>query len=159
MNFHNPSASDQSLYEESFAQHPDIAEQTVLAAVRTGLRPQCDAVRRSRDWHEVLSEVGMTAEGMVYFDTLMRSLMCASCRPLDARCRCATDLAKDEASLLQIIALLQRASDDAAMRILNDGLPPPAVNPVLKTVRLFAIALLNAGLAIRVRVRRVTYMH
>ncbi|HXZ09399.1 MAG TPA: hypothetical protein VEI25_15215 [Paraburkholderia sp.] len=159
MNFDSPSSREQSLYDESFVQHPDFAEQTVLAAVRTWLRPQCDVVRRSKDWHDVLHDAGMTAEGIGYFDTLMRALMCASCRPLDTRCRCATDLAKDEGSLLQIIALLQRTSGDAAMQILNDWLPPPTVSRVLKIVRWFAISLLDAGLVIQVRVRRVTYMH
>lgn len=159
MNFHSPSARDQSLYEESFVQHPNIAEQTVLTAVRTWLRPECDAVQRSRDWREVLSDVGMTVDGIGYFDTLMRSLMCASCRPLDTRCRCATDLAKDEASLLQIIALLQRTYSEAATQRLSDWLPQPTVSCVLKTVRWFAIALLDAGLVIPVRARRVTYMH
>jgi len=159
MNFHNPPARNHTLYDESFTQHPDMAEQTVLTAVRTWLRPQCDSVRRTSDWSGVLHEAGMTANGIGYFDILMRSLMRASCRPLDTRCRCASELANDEASLLQIIALLQRTRSDAATQMLNNWLPQPTVSTVLKIMRWFSIALLDAGLVLQVRARRVTYMH
>ena len=159
MNFQNESTRNHTLYDESFTQHPDVAEQIVLTAVRTWLRPQCESARRSSDWSAALHEAGMSADGIAYFDILMRSLMRASCRPLDTRCRCATDLANDEASLLQVIALLQRTRSDAATKMLNDWLPQPTVSTVLKMIRWFSIALLDAGLVLQARARRVTYMH
>jgi hypothetical protein len=48
---------------------------------------------------------------------------------------------------------------DEAIRLLDDWLPQPAVSVMLKVVRWFAIALLEAGLELTVRERRVTYMH
>lgn len=159
MHFHSPPVRQNSLLDDSLAQHPDVAELTVVSAVRTWLRPQCDAVRTRNSWRDVLSEAGMTADGLTYFDMLMRALMRTTCRPLDMRCRCASDLAKDEASLLQTIALLQKTHSQAAMQLLNDWLPQPAVSGMLKIARWFAISLLDAGIVIRVRMRRVTYMH
>jgi hypothetical protein len=159
MHFHSLSEQPYSLLDESLAQHPDMAEQTVLSAVRTWLRPQCDAVRKRESWRESLSEAGLTRDGLVSFDLLMRSIMSVSHRPLDTRCLCASDLAKDEAMLLQSIALLQGMRSDEAIRLLDDWLPQPAVSVMLKVVRWFAIALLEAGLELTVRERRVTYMH
>ena len=54
---------------------------------------------------------------------------------------------------------LQKTHSHAAMQLLNDWLPQPAVSGMLKIARWFAISLLDAGIVIRVRVRRVTYMH
>jgi hypothetical protein len=159
MHFHSLSEQPYSLLDESLAQHPDMAEQTVLGAVRTWLRPQCDAVRKRESWRESLSEAGLSSDGLVSFDLLMRSIMSVSQRPLDTRCRCASDLAKDAAMLLQSIALLQGMRSDEAIGLLDDWLPQPAVSVMLNVVRWFAIALLEAGLELTVRERRVTYMH
>jgi hypothetical protein len=157
MHFHSLSEQPYSLLDESLAQHPDIAEQTVLGAVRTWLRPQCDAVRKRESWRESLSEAGLSTDGLVSFDLFMRSIMSMSRRPLDTRCRCASELAKDEAMLLQSIALLQGMRSDEAIDLLDDWLPQPAVSVMLKVVRWFA--LLEAGLELTVRERRVSYMH
>ncbi|SDI19609.1 hypothetical protein [Paraburkholderia phenazinium] len=159
MNFHSSSSVAHSLLDDPSASRADEAEQTVLNAVRTWLRPRCDALGRNGSWRDVLSEAGMSVDGMLYFDLLMRFLRRCAYRRLDTRCRCASDLAKDEASLLQTIALLQRVRGDAAIELLNDWLPESAVSGVLKIVRWFAIALLDAGLVIQVRSRCVTYMH
>lgn len=158
MHFHNLSEQPYTLLDESLAKHPDMGEQTVLAAVRTWLRPQCDAVRKCESWRESLSEAGLTKDGLVSFDLLMRSVATVSRRPLDTRCRCASDLAKDEAMLLQSIALLQGMRSKEVTVLLEDWLPQTAVNVVLKVVRWFAIALLEAGIELTVRERRVTYM-
>ncbi|WP_323117858.1 hypothetical protein [Burkholderia alba] len=159
MNFHRSAAHNHSLLDDSLAQHPDLAEQTVLAAVRTWLHPDCGTAREQKSWRDVLVDAGLHTDGLDHFDMLMYSLTCASCRPLDTRCRCATDLANDEASLLQTIAHLQTTHSEAAMRILNDWLPSFTVSGVLKIARWFSISLLDAGLEIRARARSVTYMH
>jgi hypothetical protein len=159
MPFLSLSEQPYSLLDESLAQHPDMAEQTVLSALRMWLRPQCDAMRKRESWREPLSEAGLSHDGLVSFDLLMRSVMSVTRRPLDTRCRCASDLAKDEAMLLQSIALLQGMRSDEAIRLLEDWLPQQAMSVVLKVVRWFAIALLEAGLELTVRERRVTYMH
>lgn len=57
---------------------------------------------------------------MERFDLVMRSLATVSLRPLDMRCRCATDMAGDEALLLQTIALLQTTRSQAAVRLLGE---------------------------------------
>ncbi|WP_028218815.1 hypothetical protein [Paraburkholderia oxyphila] len=154
-----PFARNDTLIDETFIQHPDSAEQTVLRAVRTWLRPRCDASARSESWRGVLAEAGLAADGIDQFALLMTTLCRASCRPLDTRCRCASELAKDEGSLLQVIALLQSTRSEAAVQLLNDWLPMPSVSGTLKTARWFAIALLDAGLRLSHRARRVTYMH
>jgi hypothetical protein len=159
MNFHSSSSTVHSLLDDPARPQVDEAEHTVLNAVRTWLRPRCDAQGRSADWREVLSDAGVTADGLGYFDLLMQQLRRSARRRLDTRCRCASELAKDEASLLQTIALLQRVRGDAAVELLNDWLSEPALSGVLKIVRWFSIALLDAGLVIQVRKRRVTYMH
>ncbi|MDE1179055.1 hypothetical protein [Paraburkholderia sp.] len=159
MNIDNPSPREHSLYEESFAHYPHVAEQMVLTAVRTWLRPTCGAVRRGEDWRDILTEAGISSLGINCFDMLMCSLSHASGKPLDMRCRCATDLAKDEASLLQTVALLQITCDAEATQLLDAWLPHPTVSTVIKNLRWVALALLDAGLVIRVRARRVTYLH
>ncbi|MFD1561377.1 hypothetical protein ACFSHT_37995 [Paraburkholderia silviterrae] len=152
-------ARNDTLLDETFVQHPDSAEQTVLRAVRTWLRPHCDASAKSEGWRGVLADAGLAADGIDHFALLMTTLCRASCRPLDTRCRCASELAKDEGSLLQVIALLQSTRSEAAVQLLNDWLPMPSVSGMLKTARWFAIALLDAGLRLSHRARRVTYMH
>ena len=153
------SARNDTLIDETFAQHPDSAEQTVLRAVRTWLRPHCNASAKAESWRGVLAEAGLAVEGIDHFELLMAALCRASSRPLDTRCRCAAELAKDEGSLLQVIALLQSTRSEAAVQLLNDWLPTPCVSGMLKTARWFAIALLDAGLRLSHRARRVTYMH
>lgn len=159
MHYTAPFARNDTLLDDSFVQHPDTAEQTILRAVRTWLRPHCNAYGKEESWHGVLAEAGLGAEGFGHFDLLMSTLCRASSRPLDTRCRCAAELARDEASLLQAIALLQSTRSEAAVRLLNDWLPMPSVPAMLKSARWFAIALLDAGVRLRERPRRVTYMH
>jgi hypothetical protein len=148
-----------TLLDDSFVQHPDSAEQTVLRAVRTWLRPHCDAYGKEESWRGVLVEAGLGADGIGQFDLLMGTLCRASRRTLDTRCRCASELAKDEAALLRTIALLQSTRSEAAVQLLNDWLPMPSVSGMLKSARWFAIALLDAGLRLSERARRVSYMH
>jgi hypothetical protein len=159
MNYTAQFARIDTLIDDTFVQHPDSAEQTVLRAVRTWLRPHCDAYGKAESWRGVLAEAGLAVEGIGHFDLLMSTLCRASCHPLDTRCRCASELAKDEGSLLQVIALLQSTRSEAAVQLLNDWLPTPSVSGMLKTARWFAIALLDAGLRLSDRARRVTYMH
>ncbi len=159
MNPHSPFARNDTLLDDPFTQHPDTTEQTILRAVRIWLRPRCDAHDRPENWRGVLAEAGLSTDGIGHFDLLMGTLCRSSSRPLDMRCRCATELANDEASLLQTIALLQSTRSEEAVGLLNSWLPPERVSRLLKTARWFAIALLDAGLSLTVRSRRVTYMH
>lgn len=150
------------LYDDPLAGDPDTAERVVLTAVRTWLHPDCGGNRQARlayTWRDVLVEAGVHADGLDHFDMMMNTLACSSQRPLDMRCRCAQDLAYDEASLLQAIAHLQSTRGEAAIGVLNDWLPAFSVSGVLKLTRWFSIALLDAGLEIRARDRNVTYMH
>jgi hypothetical protein len=98
-------------------------------------------------------------DGIERFDLVMRSLRAVSTRPLDLRCRCATDLAGDEVLFLQAIALLPATRSDAAIQLLSQWLPQPAISGMVKLMRWLAIDLLEGGLEIRVRERHATYMH
>ncbi|MBU9264965.1 hypothetical protein [Burkholderia gladioli] len=153
-----------SLFDDPLAGETDTAERVVLSAVRTWLHPGCGSnanagARAAHTWRDVLLEAGVHADGLDHFDLMMSTLACSASRPLDMRCRCAQDLAYDEASLLQAIAHLQSTRGEAAMRVLNDWLPAFSVSGVLKLTRWFSISLLDAGLEIRARERNVTYMH
>jgi hypothetical protein len=159
MSYADFSTRETSLVEDDFRQYPDVGEQTVLQAVRTWCHPRCDAVRKRQNWRDVLSDAGLTANGLIRFDMMMQTLLQASCRPLDMRCRCATDLANDEAALLQVIAHLQSTCSSIATEVLDGWLSSPAAGNALKFIRWFAIALLDAGIEINARARRVSYVH
>ena len=159
MNFRSQHGSRPELIDDHPLDAVGAPDHTVLSAVRTWLRPACESARGSLHWRDILSEAGLRQDGIEHFDLLMRSLMCVSYRPLDMRCRCATELGKDEAVMLQSIALLQKTHSGAALRILGEWLPAPAVSGVLKLLRWFAIDLLDAGVELDVQARRVTYMH
>ena len=159
MNFRSHFSSRPELVDDHVTDTPDAPDRTVLSAVRTWLRPACEAARGGVHWRDILSGVGLRQDGIEHFDLLMRSLMHVSYRPLDMRCRCASDLGKDEAVILQTIALLQKTHSGAALRMLSEWLPGPAVSGVLKLIRWFAIDLLDAGVELDVQARRVTYMH
>ncbi len=151
-----------SLFDDPLAGDPDTAERVVLTAVRTWLHPDCGSnanARTAYSWRDVLVEAGLNHDGLDHFDLLMNTLACSAARPLDMRCRCAQDLAHDEASLLQTIAHLQSTRGEAAIGVLNDWLPAFSVSGVLKLTRWFSISLLDAGLEIRARDRQVTYLH
>jgi hypothetical protein len=159
MNFRSQHGSHAGLNDDQRLDGSDAPDHAVLTAVRTWLRPSCETVRGGVHWRDVLVNVGLRPDGIEHFDLLMRSLMHVSYRPLDMRCRCASDLGKDEAAILQTIALLQKTHSGAAVRLLAEWLPAPAVSGVLKLLRWFAIDLLDAGLELDVQARRVTYMH
>lgn len=146
-------------FDEATLDQPDGAELTILTAARTWLRPRCDARSAVMHWIEVLRKGGLREEGIEHFDLVMRALARIVPRPLDLRCRCATGMAADEASLLQTIALLQRNESQQALNQLGTWLPAPAVSGMLKLFRWFAIDLQAAGLHIRSRERAVSYLH
>ena len=148
-----------SLSEDALHHYPDAGEQLVLVAVRTWFRPRCDSVRQGQLWRDVLTEAGLGVSCLDCFDMMMHGLLHASHRPLDTRCRCASDVAGDEASLLQTLAHLHLADSSAATDLLNHWLPSASIGSTLKLMRWFALSLLNAGIAIPARARRVTYMH
>lgn len=151
-----------SLIDDPLAGDPDTAERVILTAVRTWLHPACASNANPRlphTWRDVLVEAGVHTDGLDHFDMMMSVLANSAARPLDMRCRCARELAYDEASLLQAIAHLQSTRGEAAMRVLNDWLPAFSVSGVLKLTRWFSISLLDAGLEIRARERSVTYIH
>lgn len=159
MNPHSHAADRIEAFDDMLLERHDGPELTLLAAIRSWLRPRCDAQREHLDWREILRKAGLRPDGVEHFDILMRSLMRVSMRPLDVRCRCASELAKDEASLLQAIALLQVTRSEAAIGLLGEWLPQPAVSGLVKLLRWLAIDLLDSGLEIRVRDRDVSYMH
>jgi hypothetical protein len=128
------SIRETSLVEDAFRQYPDVGEQTVLQAVRTGCHPRCDAVRKRQNWRDVLNDAGLTANGLIRFDMMMQTL-------------------------LQVIAHLQSVCSSIATEVLDGWLSSPAAGNALKFIRWFAIALLDAGIEINARARRVSYVH
>ena len=134
MNFRSQFGSRPELIDDHPVDQADAPDRTVLTAVRTWLRPACGSARGGVHWRDILSGVGLRQDGIEHFDLLMRSLMHVSYRPLDMRCRCASELGKDEAVILQTIALLQKTHSGAALRMLSEWLPAPAVSGVLKLI-------------------------
>jgi len=145
-------------FDEALLYRHNGAELIVLAALRAWLRPQCGAVQGELDWREALLGAGVGVDGMEYFDTLLRSLLYVSPRPLDMRCRCCPSLAKDEATVLQAIGLLQRGLFNETVALLGEWLEVPALSGVTKAIWRFAEALGDVGLLIQVRPREVQYM-
>jgi hypothetical protein len=145
-------------FDETILYRHNGPELIVLAALRAWLRPQCSAVEGKLDWREALLGAGMGVDAMECFDTLLRSLLYVSPRPLDMRCRCCSALAKDEATILQAIGLLQRSRFDETIALLGEWLEVPALSGVTKTIWRFAEALGDVGLFIQVRERDVQYM-
>ena len=159
MNLHPPPISDADTLDEHWMDQPDAPEVAVLVAMRAWLRPRCDGLRGALDWRTVLRGAGLTPDGIEHFDIVMRSLRTALPRTLDLRCRCATEMSGDEATLLQGIALLQAGRTDNAFELLSQRLALPALSSYLKLIRWLALDLLEAGLPIRVRERPIHYMH
>ncbi|TDV35527.1 hypothetical protein C7405_10515 [Paraburkholderia caballeronis] len=159
MNLHPGLVTGAEVFDEQWLEQPDGPEITLLVAMRAWLRPRCDAVRGVLDWTTLLRGAGLMRDGIEHFDIVMRSLRTVMPRTLDLRCRCATEMAGDEATLLQGIALLQAGRTDAAFQLLSQRLALPALSSYLKLIRWLAMDLLEAGLPIRVRERAVCYMH
>ncbi|SAL45040.1 hypothetical protein AWB64_04776 [Caballeronia sordidicola] len=146
-------------FDEQALEHLDGAEFMILTALRAWLRPRCQVQLAVMDWKEILHKAGLKEDGIEHFDLVMRTLTTVTTRPLDTRCRCATELAGDEAGLLQAIALLQQGQGSQAIKLLGEQFPAPAVSGLLKLIRWFAIDLLDVGLHIRIRERAINYMH
>lgn len=145
-------------FDEALLYRHNGPELIVLAALRAWLRPQCGAVQGELDWREALLGAGVSRDGMDYFEILLRSLLYVSPRPLDMRCRCCPALGKDEATILQAIALLQRGRFPETVALLGEWLEVPALSGVTKTIWRFAEALGDVGLLIQVRNREVQYL-
>lgn len=145
-------------FDEALLYRHNGPELIVLAALRAWLRPQCGAVQGELDWREALLGAGVGVEGMEALDALLRSLLYVSPRPLDMRCRCCPALDKDEATILQSIALLQRGRFKETVVLLGEWLEVPALSGVTKTIWRLAEALGDVGLVIQVRERDVQYM-
>ena len=62
MNYTTAFARNDTLIDDTFVQHPDSAEQTILRAVRTWLRPHCDAYGKAESWRGVLADAGLSAD-------------------------------------------------------------------------------------------------
>jgi hypothetical protein len=145
-------------FDEALLHRHDGPELIVLAALRAWLRPHCGAVEGELDWRSALFGAGLDHDGIEHLDTLLRALTMVTPRPLDTRCRCCPALAKDEATLLQAIALLQRSRFPETVALLGDWLAGPALSGITKSIWRFAEALGDVGLVIRVREREVHYM-
>jgi len=145
-------------FDEALLYRHNGPELIVLAALRAWLRPQCGAVQGELDWRAALFGAGLGDDGIEHFDVLVRSLLYVSPRPLDMRCRCCPELAHDEATLLQAIALLQRGRFAETVALIGTWLEAPALSGVVKTIWRFAEALGDVGLLIHVRERDVQYM-
>lgn len=154
-----PQSRANTLLDDVHAHYPDACDQLVIDAVRAWFRPNCDAVRNQQTWRDVLSESGSTPDGLHCFDVLMTELARTVARPLDIRCRCCHGYAGDEACLLQTIACFQSNDQTAANALLADWIAAPAVERLANIAHWFALALLDTGVTVRKRMRRVNYLH
>jgi hypothetical protein len=150
---------EHSLLDDALAHHPDLNDQLVIDAVRAWFRPHCDAVRGRESWRDVLSENGSSRNGLQCFDMFMSELAKTAGRPLDIRCRCSQEVAGDEACLLQTIACFQSNERTAAHALLTDWFAAPTTDRLASITHWFSMTLLDAGVMVRKRERRVTYFH
>lgn len=159
MNPYTRPTERQEAPDDAWLEQADGPEQLLLIAIRAWLRPHCGARHGTLRWGTLLRDAGMPLADIQHFDRAMLAMTEVAVRPLDIRCRCASDLASDEAMLLQAIALLQRARDEAATRLLRHSLSQAAASRLLMCLRGLAVALARAGVEVRVRERDFTYMH
>ncbi|MBU8541179.1 hypothetical protein [Falsiroseomonas tokyonensis] len=121
------------------------AELLVAGALRAWVAPLLAPAGRHPDWRRYLALGGVVAEGAEAFDRLMRLLAHSARRSLDVRCCRCPGLSPDEAALLQLTAAVQAGQSFAALDVLMDWLPEPALMPALAAARDFGAALQRAG--------------
>ncbi|WP_439596262.1 hypothetical protein [Falsiroseomonas sp.] len=126
----------------------DAGELLVAGALRAWVAPLMAPAERHPDWRRYLGLGGLAAEGLAAFDRLMRLVAHAARRSLDVRCCRCPGLSPDEAALLQLVAALQAGQSFAALEVLTDWLPEPALMPALAAARDFAAALHRARAAL-----------
>lgn len=128
-----------------------VAEVFILTLLRLWAAPHRAPAERHPDWRDGFAAVGIGADGAGAFDTLFRIVLSAARRPLDVRCRHCARLGTDEAGLLQMAMLLQRARRTEAAAILDDWLPPAAARMAMVPAEGFARAVAEAGLVVPLR--------
>jgi hypothetical protein len=128
-----------------------VAEAFVVTALRLWAAPHRAPTRSHADWRDGFVAAGIEETGAAAFDTLFRIVVASARRPLDVRCQRCAHLGADEAGLLQLVMLLQRARRIEAATILADWLPPAAARMAMTPAFGFATALAEIGLVIPLR--------
>jgi hypothetical protein len=128
-----------------------VAEVFVVTALRLWAAPHRASAQQHEDWCGGFAAAGIDEAGAAAFDGLFRIVVAAARRPLDVRCQRCAHLGADEAWLLQLVMLLQRARRAEAAFILIDWLPPAAARMAMTPSFAFASALAKVGLVVRLR--------
>jgi hypothetical protein len=128
-----------------------VAEAFVVTALRLWAAPHRAPGQQHEDWWGGFVAAGIDEAGAAAFDTLFRIVVASAQRPLDVRCQHCAHLGADEAWLLQLVMLLQRARRAEAAIILADWLPPAAARMAMTPAFGFARALVEVGLVVPLR--------
>jgi hypothetical protein len=136
-----------------------VAEAFILTLLRLWAAPYRTPRERHPDWRQGFAAAGIGEDGSGAFDALFRIVVSAARRPLDVRCRHCTRLGTDEAWLLQLVMVVQRARRLEAAAILAEWLPPAAVRMAMMPALGFARALAGAGLVVPLRHSEAAEIH
>jgi hypothetical protein len=136
-----------------------VAEGFILTLLRLWAAPHRTPRERHPDWRQGFAAAGIGEDGAAAFDTVFRIVVSAARRPLDVRCRHCTRLGTDEAWLLQLVMVLQRARRLEAVAILAEWLPPAAARVAMMPALGFAGALAAAGLVVPPRHSEAAEIH
>jgi hypothetical protein len=124
------------------------AELLVVSSMRLWAAPYRDPAGDHSGWQQGFAAARIDGDGLAGFDVLFRIIVAAHRRCLDVRCLRNGRLGRDEALMLQLVGVLQRARIDDALAILAEWLSPAAVHVALLPAQRFAAGLAEAGLLI-----------
>ena len=124
------------------------AELFVASALRLWVLPHTDPGNIHPDWRDGFLHAGFHGQGVVAFDTLVRIIATSATRHFEVGCPHCSQLAEDEAWLLQLCGLMQRDRIPEAALILAEWLLPEAVRMAIPPAHVFAHALEARGLTL-----------
>jgi hypothetical protein len=127
------------------------AELFLAGAFRLYASERIDPKRRWPDWRQGFVAAGIAADGVPAFERLFEIITAVPLRPLSVRCIHARFLAEDEGRLLQMVSLSQHGRDEEAAGLLEDWIPPAAVQLALPALRGLSFAMQGAGLSVPCR--------
>ena len=147
-----PSAACRPLYRRDMpVAELRAAEAFIVAVLRLWAAPHRAPAERHPDWRAGFRAAGIAQDGAAAFEGLFRIVASAGRRKLDFRCQRCAGLGSDEALLLQLLMLLQRARWEEAAVILADWLPPAASRMAMVPAIGLAGVLAAAGLVVPLR--------
>lgn len=129
------------------------AEALIVTSFRLWAAPHMERDVSHSGWKTGLHVAGVAPYGLHAFDTLLWVTLASGSNPLDVRCHTCTELGRDEAHLLKMLAMCQAGTITDGVMPLNFWMPCFAAQAAFVHLQLFAVALCNAGLSIDPAIR------